>query len=169
MASFETKHYRGFEIRWDPKLGCRVIHRNGEDVALAGSISLAYAKVDDLSNAERYVDLYHRCDWIYTEEMAQLASTLGLEGGSYDRYLAARKIAGQAWALALDGLRFHDCRAVIVEHYQRSTDWIMPKHVIDAVRRLRDKRLHLAGDLDPAGRPGTPVQTITLPQIGYQR
>jgi hypothetical protein len=67
--------------------------------------------------------------------------------------------AAQAWALALDGLRFHDCRAVIVEHYRTSTDWIMPKHVIDAVKRLRDKRIALAGDLTPPADL-TPVQTI---------
>ena len=67
--------------------------------------------------------------------------------------------AAQAWALALDGLRFFDCRAVIVEHYQRSTDWIMPKHVIDAVKRLRDKRIALAGDLTPPADL-TPAQTI---------
>lgn len=46
-----------------------------------------------------------------------------------------------AWMYALDGLRFEDCRLAVVEHYQRSTDWMMPKHVIDSVRRIRSKRI----------------------------
>lgn len=67
--------------------------------------------------------------------------------------------AAQAWALALDGLRFIDCRAVIVAHYQRSGDWLMPHHVITEVRRLRDKRIAEAGDLTPPPDL-TPVETV---------
>jgi hypothetical protein len=67
--------------------------------------------------------------------------------------------AAQAWALALDGLRFIDCRAVIVAHYQRSGDWLMPHHVIAEVGRLRSKRIAEAGD--PTPPPDlTPEQTI---------
>jgi hypothetical protein len=63
--------------------------------------------------------------------------------------------AAQAWSLALDGLRFHDCRDVIVTHYQRSGDWLMPHHVISGVRRLRDKRIAEAGDLTPPANLST--------------
>jgi hypothetical protein len=67
--------------------------------------------------------------------------------------------AAQAWALALDGLRFLDCRDVIVAHYRRSNEWIMPAHVISEVRRLRAKRISEAGD--PTPPPDlTPEQTI---------
>ena len=47
----------------------------------------------------------------------------------------------KAWAMALDGLRFEDCRAVVVEHYQRSREWIMPVDVRAAVKKLRAKRI----------------------------
>jgi hypothetical protein len=67
--------------------------------------------------------------------------------------------AAQAWALALVGLRFLDCRDVVVAHYQKSGDWIMPHHVISEVRRLREKRLHLAGDPTPPPNL-TPLETI---------
>ena len=61
----------------------------------------------------------------------------------------------KAWAMALDGLRFEDCREVIVQHYRRSREWLMPVDVIGGVRRLRDKRIddhgpfELPADLDP--------------------
>lgn len=57
--------------------------------------------------------------------------------------------AAQAWALALDGYNFHDCRDVIVEHYKKSREWIMPFDVLTAVKRLRTKRLHEAPVLTP--------------------
>jgi len=57
-----------------------------------------------------------------------------------------------AWALALDGLRFDDCRTVIVEHYRRTRDWLMPSNVVDGVRRIRDQRIRDYGPIPaPAG------------------
>jgi hypothetical protein len=47
----------------------------------------------------------------------------------------------KAWALALDGLRFEDCRDVIVQHYRKSREWLMPVDVIEGVKRLRFKRV----------------------------
>jgi hypothetical protein len=47
----------------------------------------------------------------------------------------------KAWAMALDGLRFKDCREVVVEHYRRSREWLMPVDVVSGVRRLRERRL----------------------------
>lgn len=65
----------------------------------------------------------------------------------------------QAWALALDGIRFHDARDVIVDHYKQSTDWIMPAHVRRGVKKLRGKRLEAMADpIPPADL--TPLQTI---------
>jgi hypothetical protein len=49
--------------------------------------------------------------------------------------------AAQAWALALDDLRFIDCRDAIVAHYRLSTDWVMPAQVRAAVKRIRAKRI----------------------------
>jgi hypothetical protein len=67
--------------------------------------------------------------------------------------------AAKAWAMALDGFRFHDCRDVIVAHYRVSTDWIMPAHVIGAVKKLRSKRISEALMPDPPPDL-TPLQTI---------
>lgn len=49
--------------------------------------------------------------------------------------------SAKAWAMSLDGLRFEDCREVIVGHYRKSRDWLMPSDVIGGVRRLRLKRV----------------------------
>lgn len=49
--------------------------------------------------------------------------------------------AAKAWALALDGLPYIDCRDAIVAHYRGSTEWIMPAVVRAAVRRIRAKRI----------------------------
>lgn len=67
--------------------------------------------------------------------------------------------AAQAWAIALDGYRFEDCRDVIVAHYRKTADWLMPTHVITEVKRVRAKRIAEAGD--PTPPPDlTPRQTI---------
>jgi hypothetical protein len=67
--------------------------------------------------------------------------------------------AAQAWSVALDGYRFSDCRDVIVSHYRKANDWLMPNHVITEVKRLREKRLHVAGDPTPPSNM-TPLETI---------
>jgi hypothetical protein len=56
----------------------------------------------------------------------------------------------KAWALALDGFRFEDCREAIVAHYRTSREWMMPADVIGGVKRLRAKRISEFGTLpDP--------------------
>lgn len=63
--------------------------------------------------------------------------------------------AATAWALALDGLRFTDCRDAIVAHYKATSEWLMPAMVIARVRTVRDARVKAHGviatppDLDP--------------------
>lgn len=53
----------------------------------------------------------------------------------------------KAWAMALDGLRFEDCREVIVAHYRRTRDWLMPSDVTAGVRMLRHARLDAYGPI----------------------
>lgn len=67
--------------------------------------------------------------------------------------------AATAWAAALDGLRFHDCRDAIVAHYRASSDWLMPQKVITEVKRIRAKRIAEAGDLTPPPDL-TPLETV---------
>jgi hypothetical protein len=65
----------------------------------------------------------------------------------------------KAWAMALDGLRFEDCRTVIVEHYRKSREWLMPVDVVMGVKRLRAQRLDDYGPIpapkgiDPDDKP----------------
>jgi hypothetical protein len=63
--------------------------------------------------------------------------------------------AAKAWSIALGDLPFVDCRDAIVAHYQRTTDWLMPAHVIGAVRKVRQNRLEDAPVLTPP--PGLTV------------
>lgn len=56
------------------------------------------------------------------------------------------------WALALDGIRFEDARDVIVAHYRRTRDWLMPADVSRGVQRLRYERIDAFGPIPaPAG------------------
>ena len=55
----------------------------------------------------------------------------------------------KAWALALDGLGFEDCRQVVVEHYRKTRDWLMPADVFNGVRRLRYERIERFGYITP--------------------
>jgi len=60
----------------------------------------------------------------------------------------------KAWAMALDGLRFEDCREVIIEHYRNSREWLMPVEVVAGVRRMRDRRIAaLSIDIPPGFDP----------------
>jgi hypothetical protein len=56
-----------------------------------------------------------------------------------------------AWAAALDGHRFEDCRDAIVQHYRTSREWIMPADVITAVKKTRTSRLEDVAPTPPAG------------------
>jgi hypothetical protein len=76
------------------------------------------------------------------------AAALLLIAAAYDNRKPDEDQA-KAWAMALDGLRFEDCREVIVAHYQRSREWLMPVDVIGGVRRLREKRIADYGPPEP--------------------
>jgi hypothetical protein len=69
----------------------------------------------------------------------------------------------KAWSMALDGLRFEDCREVVVEHYRASREWLMPVEVCNGVRRLREKRLAQAAPVQP------PSDLDPDDTAGYQR
>lgn len=67
--------------------------------------------------------------------------------------------AAKAWAAMLDDLRFDDCRIVVIEHYKKSNDWLMPATIRAEVKRIREKRL--AETPEPTPPPElTPQQTI---------
>lgn len=55
--------------------------------------------------------------------------------------------AAKAWAAALDGLRFEDCRLAVIEHYKTGNEWLMPSMVRVIVKRIRSKRIAAYGTL----------------------
>lgn len=57
--------------------------------------------------------------------------------------------AATAWSVALDGLRFQDCRDAVIAHYRASSEWLMPAVVIAEVKRIRRDRLTAHGPIEP--------------------
>jgi hypothetical protein len=47
----------------------------------------------------------------------------------------------RAWALILDDIRYEDAQVVVIEHFRRSRDWLMPVDIIAGVKRIRAKRI----------------------------
>lgn len=48
--------------------------------------------------------------------------------------------AAKAWAVALDGLTFEDCRVALIHHFKTSTDYLMPVTIRNAVLAVRKER-----------------------------
>jgi hypothetical protein len=57
--------------------------------------------------------------------------------------------AATAWSIALGNLPYVDCRDAIVQHYRKTTDWLMPAHIIATVGKVRRDRLEDAPALTP--------------------
>ena len=75
----------------------------------------------------------------------------------------------KAWAMALDGLRFEDCRTVIVEHYRRSREWLMPVDVCGGVKRLRAQRIDDFGPIPaPKGIDPDDTEAYTQARLAIQ-
>lgn len=73
----------------------------------------------------------------------------------------------KAWAMALDDLRFEDCREVIVAHYRKSRDWLMPSDVFSGVMQLRRQRLTDYGEI-PAPTGINPDDTAAYNRASVQ-
>lgn len=71
--------------------------------------------------------------------------------------------AATAWAVALDGLRFEDCRDAVIAHYRTSSEWLMPTVIIREVKRIRAKRI------DDYGLIPTPPGHDPDDTVGHQR
>lgn len=78
---------------------------------------------------------------------AEAAALLGIAAAFDNRKPDAD--AAKAWAIALDGLRFEDCRDAVVAHFRASSDWLMPSVVIHHVKQARDRRIKAHGGIAP--------------------
>jgi hypothetical protein len=54
----------------------------------------------------------------------------------------------RAWAEALDGIGLDDAMAVATQHFQTSSEWLMPIHIINRVKAIRTERLRNAPVMD---------------------
>lgn len=68
--------------------------------------------------------------------------------------------AAKAWAIALEGYRFEDCRDAIVSHFRTTSDYLLPVHVIKGVEKIRRARLD-AHPLPPVPAGFTDAQELT--------
>lgn len=62
-----------------------------------------------------------------------------------------------AWHTDVGDLAFEDCREAVALHFRESTDWLMPAHVRQLVRRIRDDRLRNADKVVPPADPDDPA------------
>lgn len=77
----------------------------------------------------------------------EAAALLGIACGFDNRQPSEE--AAIAWAAALGDVSFADARAAVVDHYSREATWLMPASIRRSVRRIRDRRLEVAGELTP--------------------
>ena len=70
---------------------------------------------------------------------AQVADLLNLIASTDGRKLTQQMPA--AWYDILGAYTYEDCRAAVINHFQTSTEWLMPAHIIRHVKHLRKDRL----------------------------
>ena len=51
----------------------------------------------------------------------------------------------KAWHKIIGRFSKEDCINAVVEHYTNSTDWLMPAHITGRVKKVRARRIELAG------------------------
>lgn len=80
---------------------------------------------------------------------AEAQVLLGMASTFDNRKVDETGDAARAWAAALDGLRFEDCRLAIIDHFKTSTEYLMPAMIRVAVRRMRASRIEDHPPLTP--------------------
>jgi len=94
------------------------------------------------------------------------AAALLTYAAAYDNRTIS-EIAARAWAEALDPrTMFDDGRRIVVEHYSRTRDWIMPADINAASRTIRLARL----DRMQTPEPPSSLDADDIPaQLAWQR
>lgn len=70
----------------------------------------------------------------HTETARLLTAVAAIDGRRIDDASVA------AWHGMLGDLPFNDCAEAVRRHFARSSDWLMPAHIRDGVRLIRDER-----------------------------
>lgn len=81
---------------------------------------------------------------------AEVAQLLAMASTYDKRTVGDADVIG--WHAILEPVSFEDARLALLAHFGRSTDWMMPAHIVRGVERLHAVRLEAAGD---ALRDGT--------------
>jgi hypothetical protein len=90
------------------------------------------------------------------EETGKLLATCA----SFDRRKAG-PLDVIAWHRVLGDLSYADCENAVIAHYTEGAEWIMPAHVRQRVRDIRDKRI---ADADV---PAPPPELVDNP-VAYE-
>lgn len=53
-----------------------------------------------------------------------------------------------AWLRILGRFSYLDCQAAIEKHFEESTEWLMPAHIVKAVKAKRTQRLQAIGPVN---------------------
>ena len=53
-----------------------------------------------------------------------------------------------AWLRILGRFSYLDCQAAIEKHFEESTEWLMPAHIVQAVKTKRTQRLQAIGPVN---------------------
>lgn len=53
-----------------------------------------------------------------------------------------------AWLRILGRFSYLDCQAAIEKHFEESTEWLMPAHIVQAVKAKRSQRLQAIGPVN---------------------
>jgi hypothetical protein len=77
----------------------------------------------------------------------EAAALLAVASGIDNRKPSAE--AAESWAKTLKSLPLEDCREAVYDHYRESTDFLMPAHIVERVRKIRTARLADMGDVQP--------------------
>jgi hypothetical protein len=76
------------------------------------------------------------------------------------------KVDVTVWHADVGDLRFEDCCTAVAAHFRESDAWLMPKHVRDQVKKIRERRLH---DFQYVPVPGDENTAVYLKNLREQR
>lgn len=78
------------------------------------------------------------------------------------------KVDVAIWCEDIGGLNYADACEAVARHYRESSDWLMPKHVHDLVKRIRAERLADSDRVVPAADPDDPKAYIAALRSNYR-
>lgn len=89
--------------------------------------------------------------------LGEVTRLLALAAG-FDRRTVGESDA-RAWHVLLADVKFGDAQTALYEHFRTSTDWLMPAHILDGVRRIRRARLDAYGTYLPSPEVADDLET----------